>query len=152
MRSLTRLTRGSLWSNFPLILFGLAIALASFGYGGLVGKYRIFPYYHFVADGYKTGRQLLVGTAGDDPETADHKTDDGVFVEFTDTPLADLSRSRIEFVAGDGLQDPVLWYGGRFQFLDLCPDTGCLAVEYTTTGEVAHAWPFRQDELEDGRC
>ena len=43
----------------------------------------------------------------------------------------------------------MLWYGGRFQFLDLCPDTGCLAVEYTTTGEVAHAWPFRQDELEE---
>ena len=147
MRSLTRLT-GSLWSNFPLILFGLAIALASFGYGGLVGKYRLFPY-SIIADGYKTGRQLLVGTAGDDPETADHKTDDGVFVEFTDTPLGDLSRSRIEFVAGDGLHDPVLWYGGRFQFLDLCPDTGCLAVEYTTTGEVAHAWPFRQDELEE---
>ena len=145
--SLTRLT-GSVWSNLPLILFVLAIALASFGYGGLVGKYRLFPY-SIIADGYKTGRQLLVGTAGDDPETADHKTGDGVFVEFTDTPLDDLSRSRIEFVAGDGLQDPVLWYGGRFQFLDLCPDTGCLAVEYTTTGEVAHAWPFRQDELEE---
>ena len=147
MRSLRRFT-GPVWSNLPLILFVLAIALASFGYGGLVGKYRLFPY-TIVADGYKTGRQLLVGTAGDDPETADHKTDDGVFVEFTDTPLDDLSRSRIEFVAGDGLQDRLLWYGGRFQFLDLCPDTGCLAVEYTTTGEVAHAWPFRQDELEE---
>ena len=79
--------------------------MASFGYGGLVGKYRLFPY-TIIADGYKTGRQLLVGTAGDDPETADHKTDDGVFVEFTDTPLGDLSRSRIEFVAGDGLQGP----------------------------------------------
>ena len=52
-------------------------------------------------------------------------------------------------MAGDGLQDPVLWYGGRFQFLDLCPHPGCLAVEYATTGEVAHAWPFRPDELED---
>ena len=72
-------------------------------------------------------------------------------MEFTDTPLGDLSRSRIEFVAGDGLQDPVLWYGGRFQFLDLCPHPGCLAVEYATTGEVAHAWPFRPDELEDDR-
>ena len=147
IRGLTRFT-GSVWGNLPLVLFVLAVALASFGYGGLVGKYRLFPY-TIIADGYKTGRQLLAGTAGDDPETADHKTDDGVFVEFTDTPLADLSRSRIEFVAGDGLQDPVLWYGGRFQFLDLCPDTGCLAVEYTTTGEVAHAWPFRQDELEE---
>ena len=142
MRSLTRLT-GSVWSNLPLILFVLAIAVASFGYGGLVGKYRLFPY-SIVADGVKTGRHLLGGTAGDDPEK-----DDGVFVEFTDTPLGDLSRSRIEFVAGDGLHEPVLWYGGRFQFLDLCPHPGCLAVEYTTTGEVAHAWPFRPHELKE---
>ena len=69
------------------------------------------------------------------------------FVEFTDIPLVDVSRSRIEFVAGDALHDSVLWYGGHFQFLDLCPDSGCLAVEYTATGEVAHAWPLRPHEL-----
>ena len=147
MRSLTRLT-GSVWGILPLILFVLTIALASFGYGGLVGKYRIFPY-SFVADGVKTGRYLLGGTAGADPETADHRKDDGEFVEFADIPLGDVTRSRIEFVAGDSLHEPVLWYGGRFQFLDLCPHPGCLAVEYTTTGEVAHAWPFRPEELEE---
>ena len=139
VRSLTRLT-GPVWSNLPLVLFILAIAVASFGYGGLVGKYRLFPY-SIVADGYKTGRHLLTR----DVETTDH----GRFEGLTDVPLGNLSSSRIEFVAGDGLQDPVLWYGGRFQFLDLCPNTGCLAVEYTTAGEVAHAWPFRQDELEE---
>ena len=133
IRGLARFT-GPVWGSLPLILFVLAIALASFGYGGLVGKYRLFPY-SIVADGVKTGRHLLVGTA----ETADHRN----FVEFTDIPLDDVSRSRIEFVVGDGLQDPMLWYGGRFQFLELCPDSGCLAVEYTATGEVAHAWPFR---------
>ena len=146
MRSLTRLI-DLVWGSLPLVLFVLTIALASFGYGGLVGKYRIFPY-SFIADGVKTGRYLLGGTAGADPETADHRKDDGEFVEFADIPLGDVTRSRIEFVAGDSLHEPVLWYGGRFQFLDLCPHTGCLAVEYTPTGEVAHAWPFRQDELE----
>ena len=138
MRNLTRFT-GPVWNNFPLVLFVLAIVLASFGYGGLVGKYRLFPY-TIIADGVKTGRYLL----SSDPEA----TDDGKFAEFADIPLGVASRARIEFVAGNGLQDPVLWYGGRFQFLDLCPDAGCLAVEYTTTGEVAHAWPFRPHELE----
>ena len=147
IRNLMRLA-GSVWGSLPLILFVLAIAVASFGYGGLVGKYRLFPY-SIIADGYKTGSHLLGGTAGDDPETADHKADDGQFVEFTDINLGDVSHSRIEFVAGDGLQDPVLWYGGRFQFLDLCPPPGCLAVEYTTSGEVAHTWPFRPEELEE---
>ena len=28
------------------------------------------------------------------------------------------------------------------------PDWGCLAVEYTATGQVAHAYPHRSDELE----
>ena len=142
IRNLMRLA-GSVWGSLPLILFVLAIALASFGYGGLVGKYRLFPY-SIVADGYKTGRHLL----GRDPETTDRRTDHVNFVEFTDIPLVDVSRSRIEFMAGVTLDDPVLWYGGRFQFLELCPDSGCLAVEYTVTGEVAHAWPFRPYELE----
>ena len=142
--SLTRLT-GSVWSNLPLILFVLAIALASFGYGGLVGKYRLFPY-SIIADGYKTGRQLhLLWTA----ETAGRKNGDGQFLEFTDVPLDDLSRSRIKFVAGNALYDSMLWYGGTSQFLDLCPDTGCLAVEYSAAGEVAHIWPFRPRELEE---
>ena len=127
-------------SNLPLVLFVLAIALTSFGYGGLVGKYRLFPY-SIIADGYKTGRHLLTR----DVETTDH----GEFVEFTDIPLSDVTRSRIEFVAGDALHDSVLWYGGHFQFLDLCPDSGCLAVEYTATGEVAHAWPLRPHELKE---
>ena len=109
---------GSVWGSLPLILFVLAIALASFGYGGLVGKYRLFPY-SIVADGYKTGRHLL----GRDPETTDRRTDHVNFVEFTDIPLVDVSRSRIEFMAGVTLDDPVLWYGGRFQFLELCPDS-----------------------------
>ena len=147
MRGMTRLA-GSVWRSLPVALFVLAIALASFGYGALVGKYQLFPY-SIVADGYKTGRHLLVGTAGTDPETGDHRKDDGEFVEFADVLLADMLRSRIEFAAGDGLQDSVLWYGGRFQFLDLCPDTGCLAVEYTTAGELVHAWPLRQDKLEE---
>ena len=140
MRSLTRLT-GSLWSNLPLVLFVLAITLASFGYGGLVGKYKLFPY-TIIADGYRTGSHLLGRGADRDAET-------GLFVDFTDIPRRDASRSRFEFVAGDGLHDSVLWYGGRFQFLDLCPHPGCLAVEYTPTGKVAHAWPFRPDELEE---
>ena len=117
--------------------------MSSFGYGALVGKYRLFPYSVF-ADGVKTGRHLL----GRDPETRALREDHVNFVEFSDIPLAGVSRSRIEFVAGGALEDPVLWYGGRFQFLELCPHPGCMAVEYTVTGEVAHAWPFRPRELE----
>ncbi len=139
VKSLTTLT-SSAWSHLPLVLFVIAIALASFGYGALAGKYRLFPY-NVIADGYKTGRHLF-------DRGTDRDTERGLFLEFADIPRRDVSRSRIEFVAGDGLHDSVLWYGGRFQFLDLCPDAGCLAVEYTATGEVAHVWPYRPYELE----
>lgn len=56
--------------------------------------------------------------------------------------------SRIEFIAGGPLQAPVLWPGGRWRFLDLCPKHGCLAVEYAANGAVVHAWPYRPEELE----
>ena len=41
-----------------------------------------------------------------------------------------------------------MWPGGRYRFLDLCPEHGCLAVEYAASGAVVHAWPYRPEELE----
>ena len=98
-----------------------------------------------IADGYKTGLHLL-GRGADGDADAER----GLFLEFADIPRHDISRSRIEFVAGDGLKDAVLWYGGRFQFLDLCPDVWLLW-PWSTPPPVR--WPtlgrFAQDELEE---
>ena len=55
---------------------------------------------------------------------------------------------RIELLDGDALQEPVFWYGGRFQFMDVCPEWGCLAVRFGTNGEAERAWPLRPDALE----
>ena len=67
-------------------------------------------------------------------------------MHFADGPPERAAANRFQFVAGDSLNNPVLWQGGRHQFLEYCPDGGCLAVEYTATGEVAHAYPFRELE------
>ena len=113
--------------------------LAAFAYGGLGGHYQLFPF-PFIADGIKTLRTLH--------EVHTRKDDDGQFLRFADVPPERAASNRFEFVAGDALSGPVLWQGGRYQFLEYCPDWGCLAVEFTATGQVAHAYPFRNDELE----
>ena len=99
------------------------------------------------------------------PDTTNAIVDDGSFIGFVDgetwrrvRPRApekgriprseSAAANRIEFLDGDSLHEPVLWYGGRFQFMDICPEWGCLAVRFGTDGEAEHAWPLRPDALE----
>ena len=126
-------------NRLPQLLFALAIALASFAYGGLVVHYKLFPF-PVISDSLKTLRTMH--------KLQFTRKDDGRFVRFATVPPDSAASNRFEFVASDALSGPVLWYGGRYQFLEYCPDGGCLAVEYTATGQVAHAYPFRNDELE----
>ena len=60
------------------------------------------------------------------------------------------SAKRIEFIAADRFDDPVLVGGGVGMFLEHCPPAphlglsgGCLAVEYSRNGEVSRAVPLR---------
>ena len=122
----------------PLVLLVLAATLTVFAYGVLVGAYQVFPY-RIIADGIKTGLTLF-----DTPEHEDVYNLAG----FSEVRPDNAAANRIRFMAGATLHGSLLWYGGRFQFLDLCPGDGCLAVEYTDAGEVAHAWPYRPAELE----
>ena len=60
----------------------------------------------------------------------------------------DISASRFEFIEGDGFAAPILVQAGRGSFRDLCPgEHGCLAVEYSASGEVRHAYPYRLEEI-----
>ena len=125
-------------NRLPQLLLVLAIALAAFAYGSLVGRYRLFPF-SVLSDGLKTLRTT---------HELHKKIDDGRFAHFAAVPPDSAASNRFEFVADDALSGPILWHGGRHQFLEYCPDGGCLAVEFTATGQVAHAYPFRSDELE----
>ena len=60
----------------------------------------------------------------------------------------DAAAARVEFLAGEELEDPVLVKGEVGTFLDHCPGPwGCLAVEYSRSGSVRRAWPFRPGEI-----
>ena len=126
-------------NRLPQLLLVLAIALAAFAYGGLVVRYKLFPF-PVISDSLKTLRTMH--------KLQFTRKDDGRFVRFATVPPDSAASNRFQFVASDALSGPILWYGGRYQFLEYCPDWGCLAVEFTATGEVAHAYPFRPDELE----
>ena len=129
------------WRHLPLFLFVASIAIASFAYGTLVGKYRLFPY-SIAADGVKTLRTLL-----DTNEVV--VADDGKFKTWVaDVQPESAAVSRIHSIEDNGLGGSLLWYGGRFQFMELCPEWGCLAVEFTADGEVARAYPLRPHALE----
>lgn len=60
----------------------------------------------------------------------------------------DAAAARVRFFADDQLADPVLVKGEVGTFLDYCPGPwGCLAVGYSRSGSVSHAWPFRPQEI-----
>lgn len=122
----------------PFVLLMLAATLTVFAYGMLVGTYQVFPY-RIIADGIKTGLTLF--------DTPGHE-DVYNLTGFSEVRPENAAPNRLRFMAGARLHGSLLWYGGRFQFLDLCPSDGCLAVEYTAAGEVAHVWPYRTAALE----
>lgn len=101
-------------------------------------RYRLFPY-SIIVDGLKTLQTLR------EPG----RVDDGKFGGwFAGVRPESAAANRIQFLDGESISESVLWYGGRFQFIELCPEWGCLAVEFTAAGEVAHAYPLRPDALE----
>lgn len=133
--------------HLPLALLAVALLLTAFAYGGVVGKYQVFPY-RIIADGAKTAWALRdLGSPGD-CSRGRSAPDVWGCIGLSSVASENAASSRIEFIAGGPLQAPVLWTGGHYRFLDLCPESGCLAVEYSANGEVVHAWPYLPDELE----
>lgn len=126
-------------AHLPLALFLAACAVVAFGYGVFVGASREFPY-DVIRRGVVTYQTLLTSLTRD--------VERGQLAGFTDEPAAEVGARRI-VRRGDGeAAARVLWSGGLNQFLDHCPDTGCLAVEIdTASGEVRQAYPYRPVEI-----
>ena len=145
-----RTSIGALFERLPAGLLFVAALLSAFSYGVATIEYEIFPHRHIVeglkayriiAEGLHTGR-VMFKVEGSGPTNALHA---GVSSSIA---AREAAANRIEFVEGDRLSDPVLWFGGAYQFTDVCPKYGCLAVAFDTNGKVAHAWPWRPHEME----
>ena len=130
----------SVWERLPALLLAFAVAFAAFAYGAAMVENKAFPY-QSIQDARKTLRAAF------ETETvaADHGRFRGAFHDARPEAAA---ASRIEFAGSESLGGPVLWQGGRWEFMDICPEWGCIAVEYSADGEVVHAYPYRPDELQ----
>ena len=119
-------------------LFVISVALASFAAGGLVSKYRVFPY-HLLSEAVAGVR--------------------AIYKDVTNSTYDPMKRRVSEFSTGEAvtsrIQDPealtsgLLWPGGEGLFREICSDRGCLAVEFSSSGEVAHAYPYMLEELNE---
>ena len=129
-----------IWEKSSIVLLVVAVMLTVFAYGVLVGTHQFFPY-RIVVDGIKTGQALF--------DTSQKQQGRVIHLRgFSEVAPENVATSRIRFMAGATLSGPLLWYGGRYRFLEQCPGDGCLAVAFSAAGEVAQAWPYRPAELE----
>ncbi len=118
--------------------FICSIALVAFGAGALASQYRVYPY-HLL-------RQVGVSAR------AIHKEVTGNTIEAREMRVSEFSTTE---AAANRIGDPralssgLLWHGGNGLFREICLERGCLAVEFSDSGEVVHAYPYRLDELQD---
>ena len=123
--------------RLPLVLFVFAVALLGAVLGALASDRQWLPY-RVAADGIKTATET---------RNKLRKKDHGTFLEFADLPAADAPQHRIRRLSADAPAEPVLFFGGRFQFADLCGAEGCLAVEFGSDLRPVHAYPYRPEEI-----
>ena len=121
-------------------LFVVSIALASFAAGGIVGKYRVFPYY-LLSEAVAGVRALY--------RDVTNTTYDSLARRVSEYSAVDAPSRRVDDT--EALTSGLLWPGGEGLFREICPEMGCLAVELSSSGEVVHAYPYRLDAIKEWR-
>lgn len=130
-----------LLNRLPLVLFIVAVVAAGFVFGIYVERSKVFPY-RFIERGQKTFLTLFESVRDESDPFRNWA------LRFVDVPPDQVESHRIKFVDAEELAAPILFSGYRGQFAEYCGDhLGCIAVEYDSTGEVAHAYPYRPDEI-----
>ncbi len=121
-------------------LFGFSVVAAAFLFGVSVGYYEYFPFRQ-LQDAKTTFQEILRGAE----ENEDYL---GEFLQFAETPVAEAATARNrDFADAADTGENFLMFGGLNQYLDLCPEHGCLAVEVTSGGDVVHAYPYLPEEI-----
>lgn len=125
----------------PVLAFVLSAMALAFFAGVVVVDQKIFPYAH-LRDGVKTIRfshQQLFGTP--------------FFGSFSSRAEAEGTVGALDALRFRSLGGPapaaggVLISGGLNQYLDVCPEFGCLAVEIDGGGKIVRGVPFRPAEI-----
>ncbi|WP_193143390.1 MULTISPECIES: arylsulfotransferase family protein [unclassified Meridianimarinicoccus] len=125
----------------PFLTFLIGAVIVAFGAGIAVNEFKLPPY-PTIASGAKTLLYTYKGLNA--PPYL------GQFVgPAPDVPPAEAAANRFEAIdpAAAGLPETLLITGGLNEFLEHCPEDGCLAVEVDRAGTVTHAIPYRPDEI-----
>ena len=131
----------NLYRTLPLLLFMMALTIGGLVYGVYAGYRQIFPY-SLLRAATLTGRQMYMDLGGA------QLTNDIGFIRFEDgIPATQITAQRVIPKHAIGSAESYLLTGGPGQFLDICPQNGCLAVEMSRFGKVLHAWPFRPEDF-----
>ena len=120
-------------------MFVVAIGIAAFGSGVYVGEYRVFPY-EVMREGARGVRAIIRDVTGVTPGREDLQR------RVSEFSTREATTNRI--LNPGALTAGLLWPGGEGMFREYCPERGCLAVEFSQSGEVIHAYPYRLDEID----
>ena len=119
------------------LAFWLSLCVAAFVYGVAVVGLQIFP--------YDAVRATFI-TLGEIRQHATAK-DVGAFLKFSEIERSNAASERIRPVRDAGADDGFLFFGGQFQFMEHCPQQGCLAVIYSRAGDLVEAYPYRPRDI-----
>ena len=118
----------------------LSVAVLAFLAGSITAYLNVFPYQN-IRDSARTLKALA------DSWQASERTDAQQRIEITEIPAARAPEERLTLVAEDAVRRPILAVGGLDQYLEHCPDHGCLAVAVDARGDVVESWPYRPAEI-----
>ena len=125
----------------PLALFVGALAVVVFLGGIQVARTKAFPYELLVSAELTAKNIFATLTAKEQWWLRDASP--------VDLPPGQLKANRIVLRDPSGMADRIVFPGGAGRFAELCPGhPGCIAVEYAGPAQVARAYPYRPDEIE----
>ncbi len=119
------------------LAFWLSLCVAAFAYGVAVVGFQIFPY-AFVRSTFVTLGEIKQHVTAKNV---------GAFLKFSDIERLNAASERIQPVRDAETDDGFLFFGGQFQFMEHCPERGCLAVIYSRSGELVEAYPYRPRDI-----
>ena len=126
------------FAPFGAMMF--SVFVVAFLGGTITAHYKIFPYPN-IRDAVRTLRVLIDTYRFSDSLLL------GKYIEPVPIPAGDAPSARWEILDPLVPRLPVIAFGGLNQYLELCPDQGCLAVAFDAEGKVTEAWPYRPVDI-----
>lgn len=131
-------------TNFaPIAGFISSVFVVAFIGGSLTAYFDIFPYPK-IEDALRTLEAIVT-----EEEEQEQGTHVGRFIGSEDFPADDVASRRWTILDDSVPRLPVVAFGGLNQYLELCPEHGCVAVTFDSEGQVTHSWPYKPVDIYD---